>query len=711
VHAYQYNKAGAIIEDAVTELADGLNGDVRRIAYSYDNRGLTSQVNSYDVVSGGSVVNEVVMEYDAFMQLSADKQSHEGSVDGSTPQVGYAYETGGTKNSIRRVSTTYPTSSRVVEVEYGAANSMDDHLGRVSALQVTGETDELVNYAYCGRAWQVRVGYPAPGVELKYRQLSGERPGDAGDPYTGYDRFGRTVDMPWVKSSDGSVIERSGYGFDASSRRIWQTRPLTDTQDQQYGYDALSQVSVAARGCLNAQGTAICGIPAAQEAWDYDPTGNWRGYHQLTNGASTLDQGRVHDRGNRLTQIEDNPNNMILDRVGRMRQSAPDAEGDWDGKLEITWDAWSRITGVVSSSGSSGSYRYDGLHRRITREVAGVIWHSYYNDQWRPLEERKDSDTTPATSYLWGARHRDDLVRRDRATSGTSLDETRYVLLDYFNPASITDEDGAVTERYAFSAFGVRTILNADYSVRSSSECAMEFGFQGQFFDEESGLINYGYRYYSPYLGRWTCKDPIQELGGPNLMAAFDNNAIDHVDHLGLKKKVLCNRCTDTGEQACTTCGRKRGKKFLWIFPTKDYRPELKFSTNQSGYGGQGRVPQGTYEINRKGSSWSSGDHYPKEQWAFNTKGSSPAYVQSNGKTWAGVVFHGGWTPGNEPKGVEKGAPDSDGCISIACQADKDALFSWFDELEDEGEEPELEVIDICCNGKKPNEPKCPEES
>lgn len=534
VHAYQYNKAGAITEDAVTVLADGLNGDVRRIAYSYDNRGLISQVSSYDAVSGGSVVNEVAMEYDAFMQLAADKQSHDGSVDGSTPEVGYAYETGGAKNSIRRMSTTYPTASRVVEMKYGASNSMDDHLGRVSALQVTGESDDLVDYTYCGRAWQVRVGYPAPGVELKYRQLSGERPGDAGDPYSGYDRFGRTVDMPWVTTSDGSVIERSGYGFDASSRRIWQTRPLTDTQDQQYDYDALSQVSAAARGCLNAQGTAICGIPAAQEKWDYDPMGNWRGYHRDANGASTLDQARVHDRGNRLTQIEDNPNNMILDRVGRMRQMSPDAEGDWDGKLELTWDAWSRITGVVSSSGSSGTYRYDGLHRRITREVAGVIWHSYYNDQWRPLEERKDSDTTPATSYLWGARHRDDLVRRDRATSGTSLDETRYVLMDYFNPAAITDEEGAVTERYVFSAFGVRTILNPDYTTRSSSECGMEFGFQGQFLDTESSLMNYGYRYYSLYLGRWTCKDPIEEKGGINLFGMVNNYPVNEVDRFGL---------------------------------------------------------------------------------------------------------------------------------------------------------------------------------
>jgi RHS repeat-associated protein len=331
-----------------------------------------------------------------------------------------------------------------------------------------------------------------------------------------------------------TTLEQIQYGFDRNSRRTWQKRPLTDTQDQQYGYDALSQVSAATRGSLNLNKTAICGRPASAEIWDYDPTGNWRSYHTAAAGTSTLDQHRVHDRGNRLTQIEDNPHNMILDRVGRMRQMVPDAEGDWDGKLELTWDGWSRITSVKNNGEVVGEYAYDGTHRRVTREVDGETLHSYYNDAWRPVEERKDAETTAASSYLWGARHRDDLVRRDRAVGGTTLNETRYVLMDYFNPAAITDECGVVKERYAFSAFGVRTILNPDFTTRSASECAMEFAFQGQFLDIESGLMNYGFRYYTPYLGRWTCKDPIKERGGINLYEIAANAPINGVDYLGL---------------------------------------------------------------------------------------------------------------------------------------------------------------------------------
>jgi RHS repeat-associated protein len=336
-----------------------------------------------------------------------------------------------------------------------------------------------------------------------------------------------------------TTLEQIQYGFDRDSRRTWKSRTLTTNEDDYYSYDALSQVTVAARGNLNLNLTAISGRPVSEQSWNYDPTGNWRGFDAAENGNLILDQHRVHDRGNRLTQIEDSPTAMVLDRVGRMRQAAPDAEGDRNGKLELTWDAWSRVTSVKSNGATVGEYQYDGLTRRTTREVLGVTWHSYYSDAWRPLEERKNSESTAAISYLWGARHRDDLVRRDRAVGGTTLNETRYVLMDYFNAAAITDAAGVVKERYAYNAFGIRSILNPDYSVRSSSECAFEFGFQGQFLDAESGLMNYGYRLYSPYLGRWMCKDPIWEIGGVNLYSMVENRTPNRIDLLGLSDRAL----------------------------------------------------------------------------------------------------------------------------------------------------------------------------
>ena len=195
-HAYVYNMAGAMVEDAVTELPTGLDNAVLRIGYSYNNRGQSWKVTSYDDASGGDVVNEVAKDYDAFGNLIRDWQSHEGAVDGSTPKVEYAYTTGA-GNQMRKVSVTYP-NGREVEYIYGESDSMDDHLNRVSAQKVTGEGQNLVEYRYVGTGWQVRLAYPEPDIMCSYRKEAGQPDGDAGDPYNGYDRFGRTVDMPWT---------------------------------------------------------------------------------------------------------------------------------------------------------------------------------------------------------------------------------------------------------------------------------------------------------------------------------------------------------------------------------------------------------------------------------------------------------------------------------------------------------------------------------
>jgi len=338
-----------------------------------------------------------------------------------------------------------------------------------------------------------------------------------------------------------TTLEQLQYGFDRDSRRVWRQRVTTQGWDNAYVYDSLSQVIGDDRGDLNLAQNAIAGIPSNGARWQYDETGNWHGYETLAEGATALSQSRTHDKGNRLMEVSEAAA-MRTDRAGRMLETVPGPAGDWSKGYQITWDAWSRIVGVAGVDGETvtplATYGYDGLTRRITRYIDNedATLHSYYNDEWHPVEERKDSETTASASYLWGSRHRDDLVRRDRAVVGTTLNETRYILMDYFSPASITDEEGDVTERYQFSAFGLRTILNPDFTVRSDSECAMEFGFQGQFEDIETGWLNYGYRYYLPALGRWSCKDPIEESGGFNLYAFVTNDGVNAVDYLGTDK-------------------------------------------------------------------------------------------------------------------------------------------------------------------------------
>ncbi len=63
------------------------------------------------------------------------------------------------------------------------------------------------------------------------------------------------------------------------------------------------------------------------------------------------------------------------------------------------------------------------------------------------------------------------------------------------------------------------------------------FRFSTKYTDAETGLVYYGYRYYSANLGRWISRDPIQESDSANLFGMVNNDPINQVDMHGLYAK------------------------------------------------------------------------------------------------------------------------------------------------------------------------------
>ena len=59
------------------------------------------------------------------------------------------------------------------------------------------------------------------------------------------------------------------------------------------------------------------------------------------------------------------------------------------------------------------------------------------------------------------------------------------------------------------------------------------FRFSSEFYDDETGLVYYNYRYYNPNLGRWTKRDSIEEDGGINEYLFNNNNSMYFYDELG----------------------------------------------------------------------------------------------------------------------------------------------------------------------------------
>ncbi|MDZ4199976.1 MAG: RHS repeat-associated core domain-containing protein, partial [Kiritimatiellia bacterium] len=73
--------------------------------------------------------------------------------------------------------------------------------------------------------------------------------------------------------------------------------------------------------------------------------------------------------------------------------------------------------------------------------------------------------------------------------------------------------------------------------LRSTGDMAEAnpFRFSTKFFDAETGLYYYGYRLYSPGMGRWINSDPLGERGGANLYGYLENSGPNEVDPFGEK--------------------------------------------------------------------------------------------------------------------------------------------------------------------------------
>ena len=62
----------------------------------------------------------------------------------------------------------------------------------------------------------------------------------------------------------------------------------------------------------------------------------------------------------------------------------------------------------------------------------------------------------------------------------------------------------------------------------------LPFRFSTHYTDQETGLVYAKRRYYSPTMGRWLSRDPIEEDGGVNLYGFVENDSINRIDPFGL---------------------------------------------------------------------------------------------------------------------------------------------------------------------------------
>jgi len=98
-------------------------------------------------------------------------------------------------------------------------------------------------------------------------------------------------------------------------------------------------------------------------------------------------------------------------------------------------------------------------------------------------------------------------------------------------PQELTDYEGRVAWSASYKAWGEARQAISEAGRRAGFRNPIRF--QGQYWDDETGLHYNRYRYYDPHSGRFVSSDPIKILGGLNIFA-YAKNPNSYVDPLGL---------------------------------------------------------------------------------------------------------------------------------------------------------------------------------
>ena len=525
IHVYSLDKLGRLLADTVSSFGSGVDTAVGKIENAYNERGLGIRAASYDT-AGTSKLNEIAWVYNGFNQPVTEYQEHSGGVNTSTSlKVVYSYADG-SLNTTRPTGVKYPhtgSGGTATVIDWAYTGQLAAAISRIDEIKQSGTI--LSSWRYVGLSMVAAQKYnAATNTELTY--------GSSADGYAGYDRFGRIIETVW--KSGGSELVHSQYGRNAVGGIVWRKdveahAMSVTTQDNFYWYDGLQQVRQHQRGALTPGSPPYTGITGLQqtEVFGYDETGNWQSYYS---GDPSLTQSRAHNTANQIESIS-GPVGVVqpaFNPPGNMT-TMPDPD-DWTNGYTCKWDAWHRLVQIKDGGTTIADYSYDARTRRI-RKVTAETRDYYYDKEWRALEERVSG--TIKSQYVWNPDDRWNLIRRQRSVSST-FDETHYVLADYLDPVAIVSAAGAVQERYGYDAFGPVQIMEPDFDPRGTSSYSWDWLFHGEFIDAESGLYNYGYRYYHPQLGRWLSRDPLGEQEIVDVYTFLDNRSINRIDYLGL---------------------------------------------------------------------------------------------------------------------------------------------------------------------------------
>ncbi|MEB6677411.1 RHS repeat-associated core domain-containing protein [Acinetobacter haemolyticus] len=364
-------------------------------------------------------------------------------------------------------------------------------------------------------------------------------------------------------------------------------QPEQETQDylqyqahRHYHYDQnylLNQVEDSRLGKLNYQYDPIGRLITTQsahktESFSFDPAGN------LIDPVSAFSTAQIK-------------NNLVRSYQGKHYHY--DAQGNvietkQVGKtLKLTWDNQNRLI-RSDHNGQVTDYGYDVFGRRLYKKTVDALTLFGWDGDLMIWESRKSEQDSFTKHYLYEPNsfvpllqagykgfiqlietpdyaeyqskpysvYKDPVWRNDTRKNRVDLEQITFYHCDQVGtPQTMTNARGEnvweITQDTWGSTLDIKTV-NPDNPFEQSN-----LRFQGQYYDQETGLHYNRYRYYEPHSARYMSKDPIGLNGGMNT-SAYVSDPTQWVDPMGLQDKYANNKKLNDAVWARHVAAQKR---------------------------------------------------------------------------------------------------------------------------------------------------------
>ena len=206
-----------------------------------------------------------------------------------------------------------------------------------------------------------------------------------------------------------------------------------------------------------------------------------------------------------------------------------DANGNlaWDGQRSITYTSYNQVK-TITKFGRTTEFWFGAGHERVMQVDNGGSTTTYVGSL---LEVVQTGGLTENKHYIYTPAGR--VAVRTARSDGTY--QTRFLHQDALGSVTtVTDELGAVEQRFTFDPWGQRT-QTINYHVGSGG--AVTRGFTDHEHLDDFGLIHMNGRVYDPILGRFISADPFVQSPGDsqsyNRYSYCSNNPLNATDPSG----------------------------------------------------------------------------------------------------------------------------------------------------------------------------------